>query len=138
VFPVDWVAPLLASFSSGHHSFLEGEEAGTKKETEREHVGRATKASELFKGTRRRPLTSCPFTEWNQSQPLKRRASFRITRHQMESKSTAQTQYYISPSHEVTISVLHDGHLSLGRHPLGVPPDSPRFSETVRPATYMQ
>jgi hypothetical protein len=52
---------------------------------------------------------------------IRRLAPFRITRHRMESNSTAQIEYYTSPSYKVTISGLHDGHLLLGRHPLGTP-----------------
>jgi hypothetical protein len=48
-------------------------------------------------------------------------APFHITQHRMESKSTAQTQRYTSPSHQFTILGQRDGHLSLDRHPLGVP-----------------
>jgi hypothetical protein len=107
----------------------EGEEARKKKANEREQVGRAAKASGLFKGAERRSFTPYPLTGQSQefnsdSNLLEMSDAPGFASHNTAPggiKVNPHTEYYTSPSYQVTISGLHDGHLLLGRHPLGTP-----------------
>jgi hypothetical protein len=92
-------------------------------------VTKATRVSGLFKeagddrlfharsqNTRKTSIAPQVSKKW-----VRRLASLHITQHRMESMSTAQTHRHTFPSHQYTISGQDDGHLSLDRHPLGVP-----------------
>jgi hypothetical protein len=103
----------------------EGGEVKKKEKTSEQE--RVEKAAGLFKEAGRRPSISYTLTEQSQdfnsnSNRLEMsQASGAASRNTTPDgiKSTAQAEYYTSPSYQVTISGQRDRRLLLGRHSLG-------------------
>jgi hypothetical protein len=126
-------------------------EAGKKKVNEQEQVGRAAKATGLFKEARRRLFTSYPLTERSQE--------FNSDSNRLEmslasgaaTRNTAPDGIKVNRSGRVLhLSIISSYYFrttrwtsfteqtSIGHTHWVYHPDSSRFSEAMRPATYTQ